>query len=144
MKNCFTKITLTAATLLLSATLALAVDVTVKTPDVKDAAKATADSAKTGAKGVATDTKASAVAAKDSAKGATTDAKTAAKAKLVDINSASEAELKAIPGIGDTYAAKIIAGRPYANKAQLKSRRILPSPVYEKTKDLIIATQPKK
>lgn len=144
MKNCITKITLTAATLLLSATLALAVDVTVKTPDVKGAAKATADSAKTGAKGVAADTKASAAGAKDSAKGAAADAKAAAKAKLVDINSASEAELKAIPGIGDTFAAKIIAGRPYANKAQLKSRKIVPDPVYAKVKDLIIATQPKK
>ena len=75
-------------------------------------------------------------------KGATRDAaKAAAKAKVVDINSASEAELKAVPGIGDAYAAKIIAGRPYAKKDQLKSRNILPAPVYEKTKELLIAKQ---
>lgn len=68
----------------------------------------------------------------------------AAKADLVDINTAAEAELKAIPGIGDTYAKQIVAGRPYANKAQLKSKKILPSAVYDKVKDRIIAKQPKK
>ncbi|HEU5458154.1 MAG TPA: helix-hairpin-helix domain-containing protein, partial [Terracidiphilus sp.] len=46
----------------------------------------------------------------------------AAKTALVDINSATEAELKALPGIGDVYAKKIMAGRPYANKTQLKSK----------------------
>ncbi|MDD5284460.1 MAG: helix-hairpin-helix domain-containing protein [Desulfuromonadaceae bacterium] len=68
----------------------------------------------------------------------------AAKGVLVDINSATDAELKAIPGLGDAYAAKIVVGRPYANKSQLKSRNILPGPVYEKVKDLIIAKQAKK
>jgi len=52
--------------------------------------------------------------------------------------------LKAVPGIGDAYAAKIVAGRPYAKKDQLKSRNILPAPVYEKTKNLIIAKQAAK
>ena len=159
MKTRCIKIALTAASLLLAANLALAVDVKVVAPDVKgaakatgDNAKATADSAKTGAKGAAADSKASAVSAKDAAKGAAADtkagaksaaadAKSAAKAKLIDINTATEDELKAVPGIGDAYAAKIIAGRPYAKKDQLKSRNILPAPVYEKTKDLIIAKQ---
>lgn len=68
----------------------------------------------------------------------------AAKGALVDINSATDAELKAIPGLGDAYVAKIVVGRPYAKKDQLKSRNILPGPVYEKIKDLIIAKQPKK
>ena len=133
MKMRSIKIALTAASLLLAANLACAADVKVVTPDVKGAAK-----------GAATDTKASAGATKDAAKGAAADTKAAAKTKLVDINTATEAELKAIPGIGDAYAAKIIAGRPYAKKDQLKSRNILPGPVYEKTKDLIIAKQPKK
>lgn len=60
-----------------------------------------------------------------------THAKTSAKGKQVDINSATEAELKSISGIGAAYASKIIAARPYANKAQLKSRNVLPVPVYE-------------
>ena len=81
---------------------------------------------------------------KAGAKAAATEAKGAAKKELVDINSASEAELRAIPGLGDAYIAKIVVNRPYANKAQLKSRKIIPDAVYEKIKDLIIAKQPKK
>lgn len=42
-----------------------------------------------------------------------------AKIKLVDINSAGKKELKTLPGIGDTDADKIIAGRPYGSKAHL-------------------------
>lgn len=73
------------------------------------------------------------------------DAKAApAKQEPVDINSATDAELKAIPGIGDAYIAKIVANRPYANKSQLVSRKVLPEAVYEKVKDRIIAKQPKK
>lgn len=131
MKNSIIRIALTAAALLLAASMSFAIE--VKTPDIKGAAKAGADSAK-----------ASADKSKADAKAGADKAKTDAKAKLVDINSASADELKSIPGIGDTYAAKIVAARPYANKTQLKSRNILPVPVYEQTKDLIIATQPKK
>lgn len=45
--------------------------------------------------------------------------------KLVDINSASKAELIKLPGIGDTEAAKIIANRPYLSKAELVSKNVL-------------------
>ena len=68
----------------------------------------------------------------------------AAKEELVDINSATEEQLKKIPGIGDEYAKKIVAGRPYAKKDQLKIKKIVPPATYDKIKDKIIAKQAKK
>jgi DNA uptake protein ComE-like DNA-binding protein len=65
-------------------------------------------------------------------------------AALNDINSATAAQLKTLPGIGDAYSAAIIKGRPYANKTQLKTRNIIPTATYNKIVSQIIANQPKK
>ena len=68
----------------------------------------------------------------------------ATTAAPLDINTATADQLKAIPGIGDAYAKRIIDGRPYTAKNQLVSRGILPQGVYNKIKDQIIASHPKK
>ena len=60
-----------------------------------------------------------------------------------DINTATKEELMAFKGIGDKYSDKIIAGRPYAKKDQLVSKKILPEATYKKISGQIIASQPK-
>jgi DNA uptake protein ComE-like DNA-binding protein len=66
-----------------------------------------------------------------------------ASSKLLDINSASADELKALPGIGEAYSAAIIKNRPYANKRQLLSKKVIPQATYDKISDQIIAKQGK-
>ena len=57
----------------------------------------------------------------------------------LDINTASEAELKALPGISEDLAKKIIAGRPYRVKNELLQRKIISAATYDQIKGKIIA-----
>jgi competence protein ComEA len=70
-------------------------------------------------------------------------AKKVPRSKQMDINSASEDDLKTLPGVTDDVAKKIIAGRPYTGKDQLLKQNIVDKDEYAKIRNLIHATQPK-
>jgi DNA uptake protein ComE-like DNA-binding protein len=70
--------------------------------------------------------------------------KIAASQQLLDINTATADQLKALPGMGAAYAERVIAGRPYTAKNQLATRGILPKGEYERIREMIVAHRPKQ
>ena len=61
---------------------------------------------------------------------------TKAPASTVNLNTASQAELEALPGVGPATAKKIIAGRPFASVADL-SKAGVPKNTIEKISSMV-------
>jgi predicted DNA-binding helix-hairpin-helix protein len=118
MKQRYLSIVLTAAVLLLSASLSSAIE------NKADAPQEAASTAKAPPK-----TTKGNMSAKH---------KAAAPIKLVDINTASKAELMKLPGVSAAAADKIIADRPLGSKAWLVSDKILPDITFQAIKHKIV------
>jgi competence protein ComEA len=63
--------------------------------------------------------------------------KAATAPSAVDLNSASQKELEALPGVGPATAKKIVAGRPYASVADLSKAGVSASTI-EKVRGLVV------
>jgi len=59
--------------------------------------------------------------------------------KTLDINAASKAQLMSLPGVHAQTADRIIAGRPYNDKNELVSRKIVPESEYRNIQERISA-----
>jgi competence protein ComEA len=60
-------------------------------------------------------------------------------AARIDINHASIEDLLKVPGMTPSWAGRIVRFRPYRTKADLLEHGVLPSDVYDRIKDSIIA-----
>lgn len=61
--------------------------------------------------------------------------------RLVDLNSASKADLKSLPGIDDAAADRIVAARPYPSKAKLVAEQVISMELFLSLKDRVVALQ---
>ena len=57
---------------------------------------------------------------------------------MIDINAGTFDQLKTLVGIGDTYAKKIVEGRPYQRMDELLTKLVIPQATYDKIKDRVL------
>ena len=62
----------------------------------------------------------------------------------VDINHASSEELLKVPGLTQSWAARIVRFRPYRTKQDLLDKGVVNSQVYDRIKDFVIAHRDKQ
>jgi competence protein ComEA len=67
----------------------------------------------------------------------------AGTASKLDINSASVDQLRTRLKIKETYARRIVQGRPYHRVEELADKKIIPRAIYEKITNLITVGQKK-
>ena len=60
------------------------------------------------------------------------------QSEKVNINTASDAQLDKLSGVGPVTSSKIISGRPYQSVEDLLSKKILSKSVFEKVKDSLV------
>lgn len=56
----------------------------------------------------------------------------------VNINTSSQVEIEALPGIGPVTASKIISARPFQTVDELMAKKMVSKAVFEKIKDLVV------
>jgi len=60
---------------------------------------------------------------------------------VLDLNTASKADLASLPGLNDVTAERIIATRPYDNKDQLVTKKVLSQSQYDQVEDRVTVTK---
>jgi competence protein ComEA len=69
-----------------------------------------------------------------------------APGEKLDINTATQAQLDQLPGIGEAYSRRIVDSRqvdgPFETTDELVSRKVVPAATYEKIRDLITVSAP--
>jgi len=61
----------------------------------------------------------------------------------VELNSAGRKRLRALPGISDDEADRIMASRPYENRRDLVRKRVLSEDEFERVKDYVYVDREK-
>jgi competence protein ComEA len=73
-------------------------------------------------------------------------AATAGDGGKLDLNSASQAQLIALPGIGEAYSRRIVDSRavdgPFRSVEELLERRVLPAATFEQIRELVAVSLP--